>query len=122
VQQNLVGAHDACLAGTSEPFGCRRRTGMQERVVIQQEQRRNKDQPARPVPDQVRVLWGNHPQLSAKPDQVQVTLLTPQLDRIRATGPQLVVPRRPDNGCEPLTEHPQCPLDVRRQLANVTGY
>jgi hypothetical protein len=89
VQQNLVGAHDACLEGTGEPFGCRRRAGRQERVVIQKNN-----------------------------GAIKTGL---QLDRIRTTDPQLVVPRRPGNGCEPLTEHPPCPLDVRRQLANVTG-
>ena len=121
VQQRLVAAHDAFFVSLLEALLLGQRAVRQERVVVQQEHRRDRDRPARPVPHRVRVLRGEDAQAAAELHQGQVPRFTAQRDRVLAPRPQLVVSRGPHDGGEPLAEDAQRPLDVGVQLAHVAG-
>ncbi len=122
VQQGLVGAHHAGLVGHRERGLLGRRALGPERVVVEQEQRRDGHRPARPRPYREGVLGGDHAQAPAQLDQVPVAGLAAQPDRVSRVSPQLVVAGHPDDLGEPLAQRAQCPLDMRHDLAHVAGH
>lgn len=122
MQQQLVGAQDAGAKRLRDGLGLRRRAGRQERVIVQQEQRGDHGWPSRAAPDRVRIFRGEDAEPPAERNQVPVTVLAAQLDRIRRVGPQLVIAWRPHHGREPLAQRSQCPFDIRGKLADIARY
>ena len=121
MQHGLVVAHDAALVGQGEALLLGQRASRAERVVVEQEHRRDRDRPARAVPHRVRVLRGVDAEAAAQLDQGQVPLLAAQVYRVLAAGPQLVVARGPDHGLVLAGQGAQRPLDVGVQLPHVPG-
>jgi hypothetical protein len=50
---------------------------------------------------------------------VLVTSLTSQRDGILRGRPKVVIPRRPNDRVEPITQDPQCPVDLRDHLCYI---
>jgi hypothetical protein len=50
---------------------------------------------------------------------VLVTGLTPQRDRVLRGCPKLVIPRHPNDRVEPITQGPQCPVDLGDHLCYI---
>src|SRR5271156_5328613 len=68
VQQRLVAAHDAFLVRQLQALLLGQRAVRPERVVVQQEHRRDRHRTARAVPYRVGVLWGSYADFSAELD------------------------------------------------------
>ena len=88
--EDLVGGHDAGLAGDLErrlvrPVrGDRRRA---HRVVVEQEHRADEHRPARPVPHRPRVLRREHPEVAGGLHEVVVAGGTDEVDLVAGRGP-----------------------------------
>src|SRR6266567_2492063 len=122
VQHRLIGAYHAGLIRQGEPLGLRRRASRAEGVVVQHEQRHDHDRPALTLPHGERILWRQHAEVPAYRYQVLVPGRAPQLDRIGAEGPQLMIAGNPYDRGEPRAEGAQRPLDGVGSLPDVADH
>ncbi len=122
VQEALVGADHAGLVRGGQRLLLGGGAGGPEGVVVQQEQRGDRDRAARAGPHRVGVLGGHHPEFAADAQQVLVALDAAQLDRVVGVGPQLVVAGCPDDLGEAFGEQAERPADGGGGLGHVTGH
>ena len=128
VQPAFVGAEHPGRPRQADRLAGRRRAVGPPRVVVEQEQRRDRDRAVRAVravrarPDREGILRREHAEPAAHRHQALVPRRAAQLDRVGARRPQLVVARRPDNPFEPVGERGERPAHIGEHLANVAGH
>ncbi len=122
VQHQLVAAHHSGGVGARQRLLLGGGDVAAEGVVVEQEEGRHRGGPARPLPDGVGVLGGEHVQTPAELHQVPVARLPPQPQRVGRRAPQVVVAGHPHDRGEALAQHAQRPLQVGAQLADVAAH
>src|SRR6266566_6076822 len=122
VKQHLICAHHPGLVRPRETGLFGRRAVGPERVVVQQEERRDRRGPARAIPHGIGILRGEDAHVAAQFHQVLVALLAADLQRLVFRRPQLVVARRPHHLCEPPGQRAKCPADVGDPLTDIAGH